>query len=585
MDYYLGLSGNLHDCAYSITNESGNILIHSELERDVRIKEVPGNSLLYFLQDEATQMYDDGIKNIATYMHLDHLSLINALRILQDEWDESLAVQILKPNRNYQSDIGIDNCIGRLKNLIRNKELTFSIYGHHECHAFEAFARHESKEALIISIDGGGFDIQNNQMFELHTAAWQGIINTSGKKTIVPILLDKDHSLGAIYNLTTRLLGFSTGYPKGSQTGSVMGMAAWGKSNDTLDLFKDTYLWQNTSAKNLSREKVFSSRNFFTDRVTSYLEKGGSEEERLRRKFNIAAGLQDMFEEKLRIFIDEIKSIVPKKKRSTIIFTGGCSLNCAAMGKLINYLKESGFDTVSCSNIPYDAGLCIGASYLSLSKSTSSKKSVVTDRNPYLGRRYSSIEYLSIVNNNRVHAESIEIKEICNYISEGKILAIFQGCSESGRRALGNRSIIADPRNADIRKVMNEKVKHRPIWRPFAPMIIEEDVTNWFKINVKSPYMSFAIEFKDDVKKYVPSVVHEDGTGRLQTINKVQNPWIYDLLEKWKEMTGIPMLINTSFNDSEPIVESPKDALITFLSTEIDMLVLPDLGVCLKRRL
>ena len=115
-------------------------------------------------------------------------------------------------------------------------------------------------------------------------------------------------------------------------------------------------------------------------------------------------------------------------------------------------------------------------------------------------------------------------------------------------------------------------------------MIIEEDVSKWFESNVLSPYMSFAINFKEENKKYVPSVVHEDGTGRLQTVNREQNPWIYNLLNEWKKMTGVPMLINTSFNDSEPIVESPKDALITFLSTEIDLLVLPDLDIILKRK-
>ena len=147
------------------------------------------------------------------------------------------------------------------------KTLNLEIYGHHECHSFEAFARHESNEALIISIDGGGFDLQNNEMFELHTGAWHGKTDSTGKKEVNPILLDKQLSFGSIYNVTTRLLGFSTGYPKGSQAGSVMGMAAWG-SVETLIYLKTTFCGRIPQLKTeemkfLSRENIYEWRHIF----------------------------------------------------------------------------------------------------------------------------------------------------------------------------------------------------------------------------------------------------------------------------------------------------------------------------------
>ena len=174
------------------------------------------------------------------------------------------------------------------------------------------------------------------------------------------------------------------------------------ESRETLHLFKDDFLWQNTSAKNQKRNEVFKSRKYFEDRVATYLRGGGSEDDILKLKFNIAAGLQDMFEKRLGSFMNDLKSIVPKRKRSTVIFTGGCSLNCAAMGKLAIDLQKEGFSIVSCSNIPYDAGLCIGAAYMSATKAQNSIKKIRADKSPYLGRRYQSNDYLSVINNNQV---------------------------------------------------------------------------------------------------------------------------------------------------------------------------------------
>jgi carbamoyltransferase len=155
-------------------------------------------------------------------------------------------------------------------------------------------------------------------------------------------------------------------------------------------------------------------------------------------------------------------------------------------------------------------------------------------------------------------------------------VSVFGKGSESGRRALGNRSILADPRSPDMKNMINEKVKHRQWYRPFAPSILREEVKNWFKDDVSSPYMSFVVKFKDEVLEKIPAVLHFDNTARLQTVTKDDNPWYHNFLQLWNEKTGVPILLNTSFNDREPICETPSHAIDCFLRTNIDFLFFRD---------
>ena len=166
---------------------------------------------------------------------------------------------------------------------------------------------------------------------------------------------------------------------------------------------------------------------------------------------------------------------------------------------------------------------------------------------------------------------------------DNNVISVFGGGSESGRRALGNRSILADPRSPDMKDIINEKVKHRQWFRPFAPSIIREEVKNWFEMDIDSPYMTTVLNFKEEVKDKVPAVVHHDGSGRLQTVTKNDNEWYYGLIKKFQEKTGVPILLNTSFNDREPIVETPFHAINCFLRTNIDYLYFYDANILVKK--
>ena len=160
---------------------------------------------------------------------------------------------------------------------------------------------------------------------------------------------------------------------------------------------------------------------------------------------------------------------------------------------------------------------------------------------------------------------------------------MFGGGSESGRRALGNRSILVDPRSQLMKDTINKRVKHRQSFRPFAPSILREEVTNWFTKDQSSPYMSFVLNFREDKKDLVPAVNHVNGTARLQTVTKNDNEWYYNFIKEWNDMTGVPILLNTSFNDREPICETPAHAIDCFLRTDIDYLYFYQLGVLVSK--
>ena len=168
-------------------------------------------------------------------------------------------------------------------------------------------------------------------------------------------------------------------------------------------------------------------------------------------------------------------------------------------------------------------------------------------------------------------------------IADGKIVSIFSGKSESGRRALGNRSILADPRNPNMKEIINEKVKHRQWYRPFAPSILREAVPEYFVKDVESPYMSAVVKFKPDMGEKVPAVNHYDGSARLQTVNKEDNEAYYSLIKTWQEISGVPIILNTSFNDREPIVETPLDAIKCFYGTNRDYLYFADEQILVEK--
>ena len=183
----------------------------------------------------------------------------------------------------------------------------------------------------------------------------------------------------------------------------------------------------------------------------------------------------------------------------------------------------------------------------------------------------------------KVESKIVKEDEVIDLLDKENIVAVFGGGSESGRRALGNRSILADPRSPKMKDKINEKVKHRQWFRPFAPSILRDDVSDWFELDVDSPYMTTVIKFKEEVRDKVPAVVHFDGSASLQTVTENDNKWYYNFIKKFKEKTSVPIVLNTSFNDREPIVETPEHAINCFLRTNIDYLYFREYGILVSK--
>lgn len=584
-DLVLGLSTSGHDAAYAIVDDLGLVVVHCEYERDIRVKEAAYDPLLYFLSDTSNDIYIDRIKVVCFPLSPSSSSLYETLFSSQKRGSRDLTKDVVdRLITHSRCTKPFDSLVlkAKLDKLLRIVEI-FKCYGHHECHAAEAVysvGLNTNKSTLIVTADGGGWDKLNNQPTEVHSGIF--IQNADGFKCLK---YQPKISLGGIYEMVTRQLGYSVGPPKGSQQGSVMGLAAFGDPNKFKNLFEDDSLWENTSNSNPDRLQVLATRETLSleiKRVLSFV--NDNDDFSLEGlKADLAASLQLSYETRYLNYIREsISSAGLNVDR--VVLSGGCALNCAAIGKISTSLSPL---EINVSIAPYDAGLAVGAAYRYVLEKHQRLNTLgmISSRSgtPFLGRPYSNLQMLSAINSAKLLTQPLDLDLLCRMLGDKKIVAIFQGRSESGRRALCNRSILADPREEFIRDIMNERVKHRPLFRPFAPVLPLENVSDYFNIKLASPFMSHAIQFKASALTAVPAVVHKDGTGRLQTVSPQDNLWMYRLLVKWGQFSGHPVLINTSFNDNEPIVEDPCSAILCYLRTNIDYLVFPEVGlICNK---
>jgi carbamoyltransferase len=257
------------------------------------------------------------------------------------------------------------------------------------------------------------------------------------------------------------------------------------------------------------------------------------------------------------------------------------------MGRIVDWFPGL---NVYVPPLPYDGGLSIGASqyvFHHMMGNPRIRRDAGSVASPYLGRSYSREEaeaaiapWLSV----GISRRECDDEGVARLIGEGAVVSIFHGRAESGRRALGNRSILADPRRADMKDIINEKVKHRQWYRPFAPSIVREEVGRFFTRDCESPYMSFVVPWRREFIAALPAVVHFDGSARLHTVTKASNAWFHGLLRTWERLSGQPILLNTSFNDREPICETPADAIACFHKTGIDALYFPEWRILLEKR-
>ena len=264
-----------------------------------------------------------------------------------------------------------------------------------------------------------------------------------------------------------------------------------------------------------------------------------------------------------------------KEYSKNLIFAGGCALNSSANRLITN--QKNLFEKIFITYAPGDNGGALGAAF---KVCADYKEKIINSENPYLGKDFLSEEIEKILNskfyNGKISYYRIEDKiklyrEAANLINEGKIVGWFQGRMEFGPRALGNRSILADPRNPNMKEIINKKIKRRESFRPFAPSVLKEFQNEWFNSDFENPYMSSLANVKDEKKKLIPAVTHIDGTARFQTVDKEKNLHFFNLINEFYKITKVPVLLNTSFNENEPIVMKPEESLDCLIRTNLDV--------------
>ncbi len=424
--------------------------------------------------------------------------------------------------------------------------------GHHQSHAANAFFSSNFDEAFIVTIDGGGWDRVNGHLVPSTLTMWRG----KGNK-ITNVSYSNEFNLGMTWqDITRKVFSMSGGGPPyGCQAGTVMAMAALGDPQTFPEL---------------------NHHNMFNGKVDYSKYSNLSEQD----KYNFAAVLQKYTEAFITAKIYHGLGLEDKN----LCLAGGTVLNSVMAGKLLDSLTM--LDNIYIPPVPYDAGLALGnIQYITHHLYNKPRVKYVDNTTPYLGKTYSKSEVTTAIDKySDITCNIVNDEHVVDLLIKQNIVSVFNEGSESGRRALGNRSILADPRSDKMKDLINEKVKHRQSFRPFAPSILRECVTDWFVKDIDSPYMQFVIPFKEEKKKEVPAVVHFDGTARLQTVTEKDNKWYYNFIKKFESRTKVPILLNTSFNDREPIVETPEHAINCFLKTNIDYLYFSQFNILVSKK-
>lgn len=441
------------------------------------------------------------------------------------------------------------------------------LYRHHTCHAASAYFASGFDEALCVSNDGVG---------EYESGA---MVRGAGG-AVEPIRADNayPHSLGLLYSAVTAYLGWKHHYDEGI----VMGLAPFGDGDAEVPGAKMTYNEVFREAVTETGDYAYEINSKWIDYYTArdkwvtdlFIEMCGPrrapEGPIEQRHMNIAAALQNRLEE---VVLAQLRRARAEFGYSKLCLAGGVSLNCSLNGKIE---RSKIFDEIFVQPASGDDGCAVGACFLAHS-ARNGPAPVRRQRDFYKGSRFTDDEIKAAVRSSG--AAFTESEDVCAAaaacLAEGKIVAWFQGGAEFGPRALGNRSILCRPYPASMKDHLNARVKFREAFRPFAPAVLREHQSDYFDIGQDSPHMLIACKVRADKKDEIPAVVHVDDTCRVQTVSEETNALFYGLLSAFHKITDVPVLLNTSFNvKGQPIVNTPEQAVETFLSTNIDVLVM-----------
>jgi len=585
----LGISSFYHDSAAALI-QSGKIVAAAQEERFTRKKHderFPKNAIQYVLQEGNIKLNQvDHIvffeKPFLKFERLLETYLAFAPRGFKSF---SLAMPVWLREKLFQKKYLFDFLQELDENFKDIKKIKFS--EHHYSHAASAFYPSPFEEAVILTLDGVG--------------EWATTTLAHGKGNQITMLKEIyfPHSLGLLYSAFT----YYTGFKVNSGEYKVMGLAPYGKPiykelilKNLIDLKKDGSFRLNMNYFDFATGITMTNKKF--DNLFGKSARKSEEELLTQFHMDVAASIQAVTEE---IILKLTISVATEYKIKNLCLAGGVALNCVANGKI---LKNKVFNKIWVQPAAGDAGGSLGAALAYWHQELKNKRSVDLDdsmQGSYLGPKFENnvIEKkLTLLKANFKKFKEDEIIDIlAKELSKEKTAGWFQGRMEFGPRALGGRSILADPRSEKMQKELNLKVKFRESFRPFAPSVLREEAANWFEIDVASPYMLFVANIKKEFqipmshdqknlfgidklnikRSKVPAVTHVDYSARIQTVNKKTNSRYYKLIKKFNELTKCPILVNTSFNiRGEPIVCSVEDAYRCFIGTNLDILVIED---------
>ncbi len=441
---------------------------------------------------------------------------------------------------------------------------------HHRSHSASAFFVSPYEHAAVVSVDAFG-DFRST------------LISTGQGNELKPISsVNFPHSLGLMYTAVTQYLGF----PYYGDEYKVMGLASYGKPT-YIDEFRKIVMPQHKGQFKLNLKYFLHSTKgvqmrwencapevdkAYSDYMERRLGPARKPTEIITQKHkDIAASLQKRLEE---IYFHILNYAYTITKDRNLALAGGVAFNSVANGKIYDSTE---FENIYIQSAAGDAGTALGSA-IYVHNNTLKKPRQFVMNSSYWGPSYDSTTLAKTLDNYGLSYKSLEEDELIDYtakaIKTGKIVGWFQGRAEWGPRALGNRSILCDPRQQDMREILNSRIKRRENFRPFAPSILVEATADYFETSHPDPFMMKVYPIKKDKQDDIPSVTHVDGTGRLQTVSKEDNPRYWKLINRFGELTGVPILLNTSFNENEPMVCSPEEAIDCFLRARMDLLVL-----------
>lgn len=544
--FILGLNAFTHD-ASAVLLYNGKIIAYCQEERFTRIKHdanFPWNSINFCLKEAGISLSEI---DYAAFSWKPFEKLIP--RFFRTFYNLTGSYSRLKSQSSKWLDIL------KVKSLLRKKGFKGKFYfvNHHDAHAAACFYSSSFASSAILVIDGVG-EYATTSLYE-------------GKGNSIKLLQQfyYPHSLGLFYAAITEFLGFR----HNDGEGKVMGLAAYGEP-----------IFYEKMKKCFSfNKKIYEINTAYFDFTHNWISSKFIKEFGLPRTSNkpldefycnIAASAQNLLED---IILELCKYIKTKSKEKNLCFTGGVALNCQA-----NYLiyKKAAFENYYFFPVAYDAGTSLGAA-LFLLKNIINYKEDFEFPNVFWGpdlkkediMKLAKKYYLKIIESPDIY------KDIAKALAEGKIVGWCFGKAEIGPRALGNRSILADPRKAISKDLVNKKIKKREAFRPFAPTILSEKAALYFGENIYSPYMMMSVPIIPSKAEEIPAVVHKDGTCRLQTLDKSFNEDFYKLLFEFYKLTNCPVLLNTSFNKAgEPMVCQPEDIIKSFIDSDLDLLAI-----------